>query len=112
MGRLQSNAKGHGKGEPIKVPYALQKIFHGALEYDTYSNQWLPEYQLGCPTSKLRKNCYLSCPFYLVPLGMDPIEGTYSRPHASEFLNSLIFLFPRIDHPKKSMNNSFVRNAP
>ena len=49
MGRLQAYAKGHGKGEPIKVPCAPQKIFHGALEYDTDSNQWLPEYQLGCP---------------------------------------------------------------
>lgn len=57
MGRLQANAKGHGKGEPIKVPCAPQKIFHGALEYDTDSNQWLPEYQLGYPPSKLRKNC-------------------------------------------------------
>ena len=36
---LQANTKGHGKGEPIKVPCAPQKIFHGALEYDTDSNQ-------------------------------------------------------------------------
>lgn len=58
MGRLQANAKGHEKGEPIKVPCALQKIFHGAAEYDTDSNQSIPEYQLGCPPFKLRKNYY------------------------------------------------------
>lgn len=39
MGRLQASAKGHGKVEPIKVPCALQKTFHGAPEYDTDSNQ-------------------------------------------------------------------------